>query len=159
MKKYIKLFTLFLTVSILMVMGGCSVADKSDPRVSDAIELISESWNEYYENSSLDIEDKYLEITNTKIINIKPNNGIAFEDVEYIVEFSLESNFFDSAPYYVNIGARNSFVVVYKDGKKEVELNNPILVFIQRNGSTDVPDIIESVEYFHSEYDQVLKIG
>ena len=160
----IKSCVLFL-ILIVFSLSGCG-SDKaeimqnkaSDERVAEAIEIISEHWEEVYQNHSLNDEDKYLEITNTKLINIKPNNDMNFKDVKYIVEFSLESNYYDSAPYYSNIGSRDSFVAVYTDGSKEVLEINPFHKYIRLNGPTDFNEIIESIENFYGEYDQVLTL-
>ena len=162
MKKHL---TIFICLLVIASFVGCSNSQTeeqkkvgSDERVLDAIEIISARWSEVYEESKLNIEDKYLEITNTKIINIKPNNDSNFEGLDYIVEFSLESNFYNSAPYYSNIGSRDSFVAVYTDGNREVLGRNPFHSYIGQNGPTDFRDIIESVENFQGEYDQVLKL-
>ena len=163
MKKYLKSIVLFLIVTVLLV--GCSTSKTNakqdsdkDVRALDAIEIISERWREVYKTSPLDIEDKYLEITNTKIVNIKPNDNALFKNVDYIVEFSLETNFYNSAPYYSNIGSRYSLVAVYTDGKSEVLGKNPFHSYIGQNGPTDFQGIIESIENYHGEYDQVLKL-
>lgn len=162
MKKYL---TIFICLLVIASFVGCSNSQTeeqkeigSDERVLEAIEIISARWSEVYEESKLNIEDKHLEIINTKIINIKPNNDSKFEGLDYIVEFSLESNYFNSAPYYSNIGSRYSLVAVYTNGKREILTTNPFQLYINQNGPTDFQDIIESVENFHGEYDQILKL-
>ena len=166
MKKYLKPFILLLSLTVLLILSGCGSTKTetqkvkgNDKRVLDAIEIISGCWNENYTNSKLNIEDKYLEITNTKIVNIKPNDISLFKNIDYIVEFSLESNFYNSAPYYSNIGSRDSFVAVYTDGNCEVLGTNPFHSYIRQNGPTDFEDIIESIDNYHGEYDQVLELN
>lgn len=155
MKKTIFILSWFLCV---FVFAGCGTADDkqaSDTRVADAITAITEQWNnEYTENN---IEDKYLKIVNTRIINIKENNTEAFKDIDYIVEFVLFSNYFGAAPYYQNVGIYDS-VVVYRDGSKEVPQRNRIDVYRAKSYSSDFSAFIKSIEDFNEEYNQIVEI-
>ena len=172
MKKYLKPFILLLSLTVLLILSGCGSTKTetqkvkgNDKRVLDAIEIISAHWSEAYEESSLNIEDKYLEIINTRIINIKNNidtdethgKDSYFKGVDYIVEFDLISNYFDSAPYYSNVMQNNS-VVVYKDGTAKVS-NNLFNIYRSITYSNDFSPIIESIEDLHGEYDQVLELN
>ena len=163
----IKKFLLFtISLILILVIIGCSstVNDSiddigSDKRVSDAIETISEFWGNHYDE--YEFEDKYLKIINTRIINIKNNisedvhRGDMFEDIDYIVEFELLSNYYNTAPYYVNIGINNC-VTVHKDGTVDIQ-KSPLDLYRSRTFSTDFSPIIESIEDFESQYNQVIK--
>ena len=166
MKKYL---TIFICLLIIASFVGCSNSQTeeqkkvgSDERVLDAIDVISEHWNNEYEER--EIKDKYLEITNTRIVNIKDDiNSEAiygkddlFKGIDYIVEFELISNYHETAPYYFNVWQDN-FVIVYKDGTTKVS-NNILNMYKAATYSTDFSPIIESLEEFHDEYDQILKL-
>ncbi len=158
-KSTLPICCVLLCIFMILACTGCAGKPfkGEDKRVAEAIALIQNRWNEVYEDRN--IEDKYLEITNTKLINIKDNDDSFFSDIDYIVEFSLQTNIYDSAPYYCEVGIRDSFVVVYEDGHKETMGPNPFQQYIQRNGPTDFSDIIESVEDFHGEYDGIITPG
>ena len=76
--------------------------------------------------------------------------------MDYIVEFELISNYHETAPYYFNVWQDN-FVIVYKDGTTKVS-NNLLNIYRTTTYSTDFSPIIESLEEFHDEYDQILKM-
>ena len=161
-----KQFLHSISLILILVITGCSgttndnKADiSSDKRVSEAIETISDFWGNHYDEYKL--EDKYLKIINTRIINIKDNiseevrRGDMFEDIDYIVEFELLSNYYNTAPYYVNIGTNNC-VTVYKDGTADVQ-KSPFDLYRSRTFSTDFSPIIESIEDFEGQYNQIIK--
>ena len=151
------IFFIILCTGLIIFGVGCekNYTEKKDERVIEAIEIVKNRWNEVYEDRN--IQDKYIEITNTKLINIKQNEDSIFSGMDYIVEFSLQTNFYETAPYYSDIGPRDSFVAVYNDGRKEIMETNPFQRYIRINGPTDFSDIIESIENYHGEYDQVIK--
>lgn len=156
---------LLLTVSIILILVtiGCSgnVNDrKPDKRVLEAIDVVSEFWDNYYDE--YEFEDKYLKIINTRIVNINNNfsdevlRGDLIEDIDYIVEFELLSSYpYGAIPYYINTGTNNC-VVVYKDGTVNVQ-KSPLFLYSARTFSTDFSPIIESIEDFDSQYDQTIK--
>ena len=171
MKNILKVLVLLLTSILILSLVGCTAniagnnndtATSEDERVLDAINILKQQWEKDY--NEFNIEDKYLEIVNTTIINIKDHidpeetydYGYLFEDVDYIVEFELLSNFMETSPYYNNIGTFNC-VIVYKDGTSEVS-KNLLNQYKSTTYSADFSPIIESVECFHGEYDQVLDL-
>ena len=134
----------------------------NEPRVLSAIDVLKTQWKEDYTENS--IEDQYLEIIHTKIVHIKDHidsqqvygkEGL-FKDIDYIVEFELISNYFDTDPYYYNIHTSNC-VVVYKDGTAKVS-DNLLLRYFGATYSHDFTPIIESIENFGSAYNQVLDL-
>ncbi|MBE7049421.1 MAG: hypothetical protein E7394_01445 [Ruminococcaceae bacterium] len=112
-----KVFLVLFCFMFLFVFSGChkEEPDAKDKRVLDAIEILCDHWDKSYEDS--DIDDKYVEITNTQIINIKDkidkdvSKREIFEDVDYIVEFDIISNLFDTSPYYYNVCTDNITVL------------------------------------------------
>lgn len=165
MKLFKSLLFYLLCIAIAFSATGCSTKDK---RVLDAIEVLTERWEDYYDEYKWDgnkAGDRYLEIVNTRIVNIKDviesdkfaKRDKMFEDIDYIVEFELVSNHFDTTPYYFNAFLLNS-VVVYKDGKTEVSDYNLFNAYRSATFSNDFSHIIESIEELHGEYDQVIKI-
>ena len=163
-----KFFLVTMSLILILAITGCSRATNgnkanigSDKRVVEAIETITEFWeNDYVKNK---IEDRYLKIINTRVINIKNNinseeifnKDDLFENVDYIVEFELLSNYFDTAPYYSNVGTNNC-VIVYKDGTAMVQ-RNPLLLYRSATYSNDFSSIIESIEDFDEQYNHIIK--
>lgn len=156
---------LLLTVSLILIImiTGCSgskVDKNSDERVTEAIETVSEFWDNYY--GEYEFEDKYLKIINTRIVNIKNNisdevlRGDLIEDIDYIVEFELLSSYpYGAIPYYINTGTNNC-VVVYKDGTVNVQ-KSPLFLYSARTFTTDFSQIIESIEDFGEQYNQIIE--
>lgn len=154
-----KISIYFIFAALFFSLVACSNESDtkdigSDERVLEAIEILSEHWDEVYTKN--DIEDKHLEIINTRIVNIKENNIDGFENVDYIVEFSLFSNFYNTTPYYSDIGMDDS-VIVYKNGKTEVSRINPFIRYKNTKYTSDFSDIIDSIEELHQEYNQVIE--
>ena len=160
-----KLLSILLIMTFMFCLTGCKGRDE---RVLDAIEELSDFWEDYYDEH--DIKDAYLEIANTQIINIERNIRVdenhqeranRFEKIDYIVEFDLLSNAFDfdsenSSEYYSSY-LTNNCVVVYKNGKSEVT-NNLFNYYRASTYSTDFSGIIDSIENFHGEYDQIIEL-
>lgn len=164
-----KLLSILLAISFMFCLTGCKGRDE---RVLNAIEEFEDYWEDFYDdyeerrkksNEDYSSTDKYLEITNTKVINIKRHvkTDIApeyWKEIDYIVEFSFETNYYDTTPDYYsnNMNVWGNCVVVYKDGRMEVE-SNIIPKFIN-DGIFDFSGIIDSIENFHGEYDQIIEL-
>jgi len=80
-----------------------------------------------------------------------------FQNIDYIVEFELVSNYYNTSPYYFNAGINNC-VVVLKDGTMSLEGHSPLNSFRAAAYETDFSSFTESIEDFHGEYDRVLEI-
>ena len=168
MKKISKLVMVYFLLSVIIMFSACSTVKEEhepdviepDKRVTSAIEVLKDHWKKQYKQ--YDFEDKYLEIINTRIINLKDNidsektfeKGDLFENIDYIVEFDLISNYYNTSPYHFNSYADN-YVVVYKDGTAKVQ-TNLFNAYRSMTYSTDFSPIIESIEDFGGKYDQVL---
>lgn len=170
-----KTFLCLICMSLIFSFCGC---ERSDDRVETAIECLKEHWDKYYDGdlgSVSENTDRHLQIVNTRIVNIKEeieaseakqiSNGMSiptpeemFGNIDYIVEFELMSDCFGSSPYYENSGIFDC-VVVYKDGRKEVADKSPFKRYRSMSYTSDFSPIIESIEDFGGEYDQVLELN
>ena len=91
-----------------------------DGQVRLATSALQEKWTEVY-NESPDT-DGYLEIIHTRVMEIDPDENDSFfwqlengMNIRYIVEFTLLSDYYGSAPYYHNAGVYDT-VLIYEDG-------------------------------------------
>ena len=108
-----------------------------------AISALAEQWEDIYDEA--DISDGYLEIKNTRVIEIEPNNEEElFEDVAYVVEFLLFSNYYGAAPYY-NSNVGNDCVLVYKDGSCKVSGMNIFMAYSSRTYEFDYSHLTEEI--------------
>ena len=156
MKKYgmILLMLLGLTV-MLTACGGKKKAES--PEVQAAIDVLTEKWEEIYSDGRYE-GDKHLEIRNTRIVRINPDTPVAeFQDLDYIVEFILFTDYYGSGPYYENVDVYES-VAVHKDGTVLVESRNPLVVYRAINYITDFSDIIESISDYGDAYNQTIQL-
>lgn len=157
--KLLKNMIAFFVLCTFFVFLGCSKSDENgsayaDSRVVTAVEILWDYWNNKYEEYGID--DKHLEIINTRIINIKENDDELFRNVDYIVEFTLLSNYYDTSPYYSNACVYDS-VVVYDNGDTRVS-GNLFNYYRARTYENNFSNIIESIEDFEAHYNQILKI-
>ncbi len=165
-----KKIALALVIAILLVLCGCGDPQTSDTKpqntetekketninissaedeiVSDAIKVLKNDWLSYYKTNK--DNDGYFEIKNTRLIKIKNNDTEMFENVDYIVEFVLFTDYFGSAPYYYS-NTTNDTVVVYDDGTMKVS-PNLIKVYSGRTYNYKFPEYIDSVTDLGSEY-------
>ncbi len=171
MKQYPKILFVILSVILLLSVVGCrnnTIKQGTDQRVSVAIESLENKWKECYaeleEIQETHIEDWHVQILHTRIVNIteeldttdwKEHQDI-FEGIDYIVEFELLTNYLGTSPYYMNTKIFDS-VIVYRDGTIKVT-NNRFKHYSAITFSNDFSAIIESVEDFGSEYNQILDL-
>lgn len=122
-----------LIISLVVSLTACSNNGKSDKKkkqasnydkyVAKAIDMVNKEWEEIYKKySSSDDATKFdntVNIINTRVIGIKENSNKYFKDVDRVVEFEILSDYFGSAPYYLNIHNYDT-VVFYKNGDKKI---------------------------------------
>ena len=121
-----KFIALVLCCLICVSFLGCGKSEEEEI-VEEAIEELTEYWEDYYDVNSEKRDynfREYLEIVNTQVFKITDTNGeradIIFKEIDYVVVFALLSNYLCSpADYVVDTGAYNC-VVFYKDGRIEV---------------------------------------
>jgi hypothetical protein len=150
-----RVIAIFLILLLLAGMSSCGKPEK-DETVLQAIQALKAAWEQDYATSATH-SDGYFEIKNTRVIYIKDNSVAHFEDVACIVEFELYTDYYGSAPYYVNVGRLDS-VTVYKDGTMEVNPMNPILVYSRATYTTDFSDFIGAITDYGTQYNQTAKL-
>ena len=124
--------------------------------VTKATAQLKAYWREKYKETQFDNTDGYFEIKNTRVITIKDNEIELFQDVVYIIEYDLYTDYMGSAPYYENCGIDDT-VVVYKDGTMDVSRN---LVRIYRSAyfQTEYSAFIETIDDYHGQYNCIEKL-
>lgn len=160
---------LFLVVCILLVsFCACNYqfdqeTDKEMPSkwqtqmVETAIEKITETWKTQYEKDKLTTDPVVL-ITNTRIIKIDSETAVKeFQNVEYMVEFLLYTDYFGSSPYYSNVNIYDS-VVFYRDDSVEVPYQNILNVYGNKVYRYRYDGIVQRVYDLGGYYDQEIKI-
>ncbi len=143
-----------------LVFGTSKITHiKEDAMAKEAIELLTEKWEEIYEDNDIfDIEtDKIIIIKNTRLIKIKDNDSEIFKDVDYVMEFILLSDYYGVAPYYMNIGIEN-FVLFYKDGTAEVYKTDPFLYHASRTYDYNFDEFVDKVTDLDDRYNRTIKI-
>lgn len=127
--------------------------------VEEAITALSRKWGEIFSEDNRTSE--YLAIYNTRVIDIEPDeNDIVFQEIErameidYIVEFSLFSDYFSSAPYYHNAAIYDT-VIVYEDGTTSVA-NNFFRVYSNLSYNYDYSKFVDEITDLGSAYNRVI---
>ena len=152
-----------LTVVIALLCASCSSkedqtkkpTEKHDEVITKAIKELKDYWEDEYDRFSIE-EDRHFEIKNTRIITIKNNDIEQFENVKYLVEFVLYTNYMGSAPYYEDFCVYDT-VVVYNDGEMEVQ-TNPIDRYRGRTYETDFSNFIKDIDDYCGYYNCVKKL-
>ena len=146
---------LVLLLAILLLLPGCNnnsrKTAKKNEMVKDAVEVLEDFWREECLISSEN--NGYFEIKNTRVIYLKDTDIQEFENVSCIVDFVLYTDYYETHPYYMDIGAWNT-VLVYQDGTMEVT-HNPVLKYRSRTYSGDMTDIVDRVVDYRDQYNCV----
>ncbi|MBE6934092.1 MAG: hypothetical protein E7462_03480 [Ruminococcaceae bacterium] len=125
-----KIFAIIICIFVVLSLVGCQNNSEYDKIITKAIDLVLEAWTNEYKDSTLE-RDGTVQIKNTRLLVFQENDDgdvRYFDDVSYIVEFVIFTDYFGSAPYYVNVEKHNS-VIVYKNGTMEVSDNYMRAVF------------------------------
>lgn len=157
----------FLGVQILKSDETGSTLDiKTTELINLSTEKIKKHWKEKYKDtleSNYDFvipPDGYLEIKNVRLITLKDEHiekfdntmeDYDFENIKYVVEYTLFSDYYGSHPYYVDTGGSDS-VWIYKDGHMEVHDTTPFEVYRSVYYDSDFSGIIDTVQDFASEF-------
>ena len=154
-----KKLALILAVVLLFSLTACADAAQSGTQgsgaegkiISQAAEELKKEWEAIYDGDSMTDTDGHFEIKNTRVIIFRENDIKEFENVAYIVEFELYTDYFGAAPYYYSADICSS-VVVYEDGTMEVARHNLIEAYSAKYYSYDYTAFIEAVNDYGSEY-------
>lgn len=117
------LLIIMVLVSCIAALTGCSGNAATNENVDKAITALKDYWTGYYAETSETEKDRangdwYLEIKNTRLVELGEVENEPLKDVEYVVEFMIYTNFYGTAPYYNGMDVRNT-VLIYKDGTVE----------------------------------------
>ena len=177
MKKY---FILLLFLVLLVTLYGCGnsnfeetsvpIDNETTDLINDATDMITEQWAEIYKDrNNVQIPpDGYLEIKNVRFITLKEqcdesftnlgyDENVRLENVKYVVEYTLFSDYCGSHPYYENVYLYDS-VLIYKDGHMAVARTNPFINYIHRYFNSDFSEIIDKVEDFDEKFNTVYNL-
>lgn len=164
MKKIAHALTVFiLCFGLAACDGDKKSSDNQQYReeVSLALAELKREWTEIYKKSieSEIIVDGYLEINNTRVISMRPTAAakLKYDDLRYIVEFTIFTDYFGSSPYYVITEYYNT-IAISNDGKAQVMERNLIRDYQQRTFQYDFPGFIESIHDFNDEYNISMKL-
>ncbi|MBR2013005.1 MAG: hypothetical protein IJ995_02180 [Clostridia bacterium] len=149
MKKFLAIFLLFILSISLTACGN----DAQENMINDAVEELKSEWEDIYDDSRVET-DGYFEIKNTRVIEIKRNDIEEFEDVDYIIEFLLYTDYFGSSPYYSYSGTSDS-VIVYDNGDMEVSSTNLLRWYSTKHYTFDYSDIIKTVNDYGDNFNCV----
>ena len=143
--------------------GGYWVDANTNEIVTQAIESLKQEWGVVYSDDIYLEGEGFLEIKNTRILYTFDNidEGTAaelFGDVDYIVEFLLYTNLYESAPYYMNHGLYDT-VTFYSDGSIEVPAMSLLHLYRNYTLTYDFSTIVESVEDLGSAYNAVYTLN
>ena len=164
MKRCIAILTLIVVV---LSTAACGKQDKVQPGtnqeelkhheiVTEATEQLKKYWKQEYQDTKNNNTDGYFEIKNTRVITMKDNDIELFQDVAYIIEYELYTDYMGSAPYYENCGVNNN-VVVYKNGTMDVA-SNLIRLYRNKTFQTDYSGFIEAIDDYHGQYNCTEKL-
>ena len=150
-----KLSTIILLIGIILCFSACDNSTHNDI-ITNAITELENTWETNYQNANINT-DKYFEIKSTRIISIKENDIDEFNNVNYVVEFVLFTNYFDTAPYYSCLGQWDC-VIVYENGDMEVPRKNIFSNYSTMNFDYDYSNIIDEITEYKDK-NLIMSIG
>lgn len=132
-----------------------------DDLVESAIDSLKIKWIGLYKDC--EDADGYLEIFHTRVIDITPNESdTVFQEmdrgmeIDYIIEFSLYSDYFSAEPYYHNAAVYDT-VLVYEDGTTSVA-SNFFRTYSNLTYSYDYSGFVEEIEDMGTSYNRVIDL-
>ena len=135
--------------------------------VEKATDLLLSTWKNKVYGDYAGSEHGYLEIVHTQITYIKKSyaardlTGKAgddlFHNVFCVIDFMLLSDYYGSAPYYVNTDYYSS-IIVYRNGEMEAVSVSPFKRYIGITYRTDFSEMIESVHDCGDKYNAAFNL-
>lgn len=146
-----------MIVSIILTLSLCACSWLQNlsynAEVEKALGALETGWTEIYAEEAAANSDGYLQIKNTRIVKLNETGREAFPDGEYVVEFLLYSDYFGAAPYYADVGFMDT-VLIYEDGRAELQKMNPVNVYRAANYKMDiVSEVIDLGESYNRTWD------
>lgn len=130
-----------------------------DKYVKQAKEALKTEWTKLYKDKK-DCDDYTLNIVNTQLLKFHSSSSYAdfkkyFKNVSVIVEFEINTNYYDTAPYYMYTNVTNN-VIIYKDGKTKV-VNRYINNIADKTYSYDFNGAFETIS-LGSKYNENIQL-
>lgn len=160
---------IFLIISIIVCcfaicFSACSPSNNSetqqyDEMMESAITELTKGWENKYKEFDLENRDNAIYIKNSRIIELTDNHEIsAFENIKYIIEFIIFSDYYGSGgKYFHDIGLYDT-VIVYKDGS--IEFSYYDIMRQYNNASYDYSfSYVSQVIELESTYNQVINLN
>lgn len=131
-----------------------------DDNVEIAISALKQHWRTIFADA--EETDGHFEITHTQVLTIDADRKSELasvydkaDDIKYIVQFDLHTDYYGTAPYYPNIRYEDT-VIIFKDGSTEIIdlLKN----YSARTYSYDYSDFLVKVEDYGSSFNQVFDL-
>ena len=148
-----KKLALFLVVVLLtgLCLSGCG--NPHEEMIEEAIEELEDYWaNVYDEQEDYDMEtDRYFKIVNTRVITLDKNDYELLEDIEYIVDFVVYTDYFGSG-YYVTYTGPGTSVVVYRDGAMKATYDRIMRVCQNHYDYGIAEEVIKSIDDYGDAY-------
>ena len=147
--KKLALFLVFVLLTGLC-LSGCG--NPHEEMIEEAIEELEDYWTDVYdEMEDNDMEtDRYFKIVNTRVITLDKNDYELLEDIEYIVDFVVYTDYFGNGYYVTDMGSGTS-VVVYRDGAMEVT-HDPIMRLCQHYYDYGIAEEVKSIDDYGDAY-------
>ena len=152
-----KLIILFLSIILMINFVSCGKIGLNseinepvsayDSVIKEATDVLKDEWKNQYEEHC---GDGYFEIKNTRIIVIKDNENKYFDNIKYIIEFVLFTDYYGTSPYYSEAHFLNS-VIYYESGEVK-PINNYLRLYSSKTFDYDYSKIIESIVDYGSKY-------
>lgn len=135
------------------------VGTGEDASVKKAVDALKAEWTKQYKKTKVK-DDFTLNIVNTQLIKVHVNNSYKnfkkyFKNISCIVEFEINTNYMDTAPYYMYTEKLNN-VIIYKDGTTKV-VDHYIDNITAKTYSFDFKGAIETVP-LGSKYNENVKL-
>ena len=170
-----KKLALFLAFAlILSCFAGCGEKEKSPQEVSSDTTASQNSeipdWqDEAVKKAIIELknahkksvspenqDDQYLEIKNTRLISIKEDAkddyGV-FDDVKYVIEFMLLTNYHGTSPYY---SYTTDSYAIYEN--ETIKQHDAFILFRSMGYSSDFSDIIDEIYDLGGAYNEVFHL-
>ena len=144
-----------MIVSIILTLSLCACSWLQNlsynAQVEKALGALETGWTDFYAEEKTG--DGYVQVKNTRIIRFNDNMAQPWEDAKYLVEFALYTDYFNAAPYYADAGCMDT-VLIYRDGKAELQKMNPVNVYRAANYKMDiVSEVIDLGESYNRTWD------
>lgn len=152
-----RILCFILAIALTVSFAGCGKkTEVENADVEAAKKLLAEKWQTVYDESPFNVDnDRHLEVKHTRIVNIKETDIEALENVDYLIDFILFSNYSGTAPYYNSVDLYDT-VTVYKDGTMDCDID----VFSTYIGTygIDFTGLIESIEDYGDQFNGEIKV-